>query len=272
MKETFTTSDGIRLAYYVDDYTDPWRSAPTLLMLHSAMSSAKRFYSMVPGLARHCRVIRLDSRGHGESEVPPPHVPHTADRLNQDVLQLLDRLGIEATHILGGSAGGYTAQLLAIHHPRRVKSLVLLSATPGFKGDQGKRWLRESARRGMRAVFAETVDERIPVAETDPRLIEWVLGEICKNDLEWLERFIGLWTDTWFMHEVSKIQCPTLIVEPGAHTIGTGSAFAEMESRIPQAERIVYENGRHNVFDYLPDRCVADALAFLKKHFPGEID
>ena len=28
----------------------------------------------------------------------------------------------------------------------------------------------------------------------------------------------------------------------------------------------------HNVFDYLPDRCVADALAFLKSHFPGELD
>ena len=131
MKHSFTTSDGIRLAYYIDDYTDPWKSGPTLLMLHSAMSSSKRFYSMVPGLANHYRVIRLDSRGHGESEVPPPHAPHSRERLNQDVLELLDRLGIESTHILGGSAGGYTAQLLAIHHPRRVKSLVLLSATPG---------------------------------------------------------------------------------------------------------------------------------------------
>jgi len=270
MKESFLTSDGVRLAYFIDDFTDPWGSTPTLLMLHSAMSSAKRFYSMVPGLARHCRVIRLDSRGHGESEVPPPHLAHNRERLNQDVLELLDRLGIESAHILGGSAGGYTAQLFAIHNPSRVKSLVLLSATPGFKGDQGKRWLREAAQRGMRPVFAETVDERIPVAEADPGLIEWVLGEICKNDLKWLERFIGLWTDTWFMDEVAKIQCPTLIVEPGAHTIGTGSAFAEMEQRIPKAERIVYENGRHNVFDYLPDRCVADALAFLQKHFPEE--
>jgi pimeloyl-ACP methyl ester carboxylesterase len=270
VKQTFTTSDGIRLAYYIDDYTDPWKPAPTLLMLHSAMSSSKRFYSMVPGLAGHYRVIRLDSRGHGESEVPLPDVPHDKWRLNKDVLELLDTLGIESTHVVAGSAGGYTAQLLAIHYPERVKSLVLLSATPGFKGDQGKSWLRESAKRGMRPVFEETIDERIPVAEADPRLIEWVLGEICKNDLKWLERFIGHWTDTWFMDEISKIRCPTLIVEPGAHPIGTGAAFAEMEKRIPHAERIVYENGRHNVFDYLPERCVADALAFLRRHFPGE--
>jgi 3-oxoadipate enol-lactonase len=270
VKDTFVTTDGVRLAYCVDDYTDPWKPPATLVMLHSAMSSARRFYSMVPGLAKHYRVVRLDSRGHGESQVPSPELPHDKWRLNKDVLELFDKLGIERAHILGGSAGGYTAQLLAIHHPERVKSLILLSATPGFKGDQGKGWLRESAVRGMRPVFEETVDERIAVAEADPRLIQWVLDEICKNDLKWLERFIGHWTDTWFMDDVARIQCPTLIIEPGAHTIGTGSAFAEMEKRIPKADRIVYENARHNVFDYLPDRCVADALAFLKKHFPEE--
>ena len=113
MKQTFTTSDGIRLAYYIDDYTDPWKPAPTLLMLHSAMSSAKRFYSMVPGLAKHYRVIRLDSRGHGESEVPASGVPHDKWRLNKDVLELLDALGIDKVahpRGLGGRLHGPAAR------------------------------------------------------------------------------------------------------------------------------------------------------------------
>ncbi|MGZ5123817.1 MAG: alpha/beta fold hydrolase [Burkholderiales bacterium] len=270
MKHTFVASDGVRIAYYVDDFTDPWRQAPILLMIHSAMSSARRFYSMVPGLARQYRVVRMDSRGHGESQVPPPDVPHDKERITQDVLELLGVLGADKVHIIGGSAGGYTAQLLAINHPDRVKSLVLFSSTPGFKGEQGKGWLREAAQRGMRPVFAETIDERMPVAETDPRLVEWVLDQICRNDLKFLERFIGHWTDTDFMNEVARIRCPTLIVEPGAHTIGTGSAFEEMEKRIAGSERLVYENGRHNLYDYLPDRCVADTLDFLRRHFPEE--
>jgi 3-oxoadipate enol-lactonase len=266
--ETFTTSDGVRIACHVDDFTDPWRNAPTLLMLHSAMSSSKRFFSMVPGLARHLRVVRMDSRGHGESQVPPASVPHDKERLSQDVLELLDVLKLDSVHILGGSAGGYTGQLLAIHHPSRVKSLSLFSSTPGFKGDQGKRWLAEASVRGMRAVFGETIDERLPVGEADPRLVAWVLDEICKNDLEFLKRFIGHWTDTDFMDQVHRIACPTLIVEPGAHPIGTGSAFAEMARLIPNSERVVYENGRHNLYDYQPDRCVAEVLRFLRQHFP----
>ena len=144
MMQTFYASDGVRLAYYVDDHTDPWREPQTILMLHSAMSSARRFYSMVAGLAAHYRVVRLDSRGHGASQVPPPDVPHSKERLSKDVLELLDTLGLEKVHIIGGSAGGYTGQLLAIDHPQRVQSLILFSSTPGFKGEQGKRWLRDA--------------------------------------------------------------------------------------------------------------------------------
>ena len=57
-KQTFKTSDGVEIAYYIDDFTDPWKPAETLIMLHPAMSSSRRFYSMVPGLARRFRVIR----------------------------------------------------------------------------------------------------------------------------------------------------------------------------------------------------------------------
>ena len=100
-------SDGIRLAYYVDDFSDPWREADTVLLLHSAMGSAKRFYGMVPALARRYRVVRLDLRGHGHSQVPPAEPALTMDRLVKDVLELMAHLGVAQVHIVGNSAGGY---------------------------------------------------------------------------------------------------------------------------------------------------------------------
>ena len=267
---TFTTSDGVRIAYYVDDYADPWKPSNALIMLHPAMSSSRRYYSMVPGLARHFRVIRLDTRGHGSSQVPSAGTTMNKERIMQDVVEALDHLRIDKAHVLGASAGGYAGQQLAIHRPERVRSLVLYCSTPGFKGDQGKGWLKDAAARGMRAAFGETINDRLPVGGCDPRLIDWVLGEICKNDIAWLARYIGYWTDTDFMDEVSAIRCPTLMVIPGGEPIGSSSLYGEMARRIRDSEVMTYENARHNIYDYLPDRCVADALAFLRKRFPQD--
>ncbi|MGH8432205.1 MAG: alpha/beta fold hydrolase, partial [Solimonas sp.] len=59
----FAASDGLEFAYYLDDFSDPWRKADTILLLHSAMGSSHRFYGMVPALARRFKVVRLDLRG-----------------------------------------------------------------------------------------------------------------------------------------------------------------------------------------------------------------
>ena len=90
---SFLASDGNRIAYAIDDYTDPWHPPDTLLLLHAAMGSSKRWYAAVPALSRHYRVVRLDLRGHGESQVPPPEPPLSMDRLVKDVRELLDHLG-----------------------------------------------------------------------------------------------------------------------------------------------------------------------------------
>jgi len=264
-KQTFKTSDRIEIAYYIDDFTDPWKDAEPLLMLHPAMGNSARFFSMVPGLARDYRVIRADTRGHGASQVPAANLPLNKERLMRDVLELLDHLKIERVHLIAASAGGYSAQQLAIHHPERVKDLVLFCSTPGFKGDQGKGWLREVAKRGMRPVFTETISDRFPVADVDPRLVAWFMDEICKNDPQFIARFVGYWTDTDFMDEIHAIKCPTLIVGPGAEPIGHASLYDEMKKRIAGSELIWYENARHNVYDYMPDRCVSDALSFLRR-------
>src|SRR6476661_1614286 len=129
MQQTFQASDGNRIAYHVDDYTDPWRQPSTLLLLHAAMGSSKRWYAAVPALSRHYRVVRMDLRGHGESQVPPAEPPLSMDRLVQDVRELLDHLHCEgAVHIVGNSAGGYVAQNLAMQSPERVRSLLLFGS------------------------------------------------------------------------------------------------------------------------------------------------
>jgi len=265
----FTASDGLRLACFVDDFTDPWTQPATVLLLHAAMGHSRRFYAWVPRLSRHYRVVRLDLRGHGESQVPPAVPPLAMARLVMDVSELLDHLGCPQAHIVGNSAGGYVAQNLAMASPRRVQSLMLFGSTPGLKHSQAATWLPRVAKEGLRHFLADTIADRFPVERTDPRHIEWFLDEAAKNDAAYIGRFIGLMTTLDWSDRLCEIKCPTLIVYPGAETVGSTRAYDAMAARIPDAEVISYEGMPHNICDSLPDRCVDDVLAFLQRRFGG---
>jgi 3-oxoadipate enol-lactonase len=80
-------------------------------------------------LAEHFRVVLIDNRGVGESDAPPG--PYTVAEMAEDVVGVLDELGIERTHLFGVSLGGYIAQELTLTHPGRVEKLVLCSTAPG---------------------------------------------------------------------------------------------------------------------------------------------
>lgn len=267
--QRMTTSDALSIAYTIDDYTDPWSAPPTLVMLHSAMSSARRLYAMVPRLARKYRVVRMDLRGHGESGVPRADQPLTLARLTQDVLELLDHLNVDAAHLLGVSGGGYLAQQIAIHHPARALSNLLFASRPGFRDSKGAAWIPEMERVGLRAFIAATLEERLPVKQLEPAQIEWFLDEIARNDEAFVKRFVLYMTTQYWMDDLARIACPTLIVAPAGDAIGNASAYADMHSRIKGSELLTYDVANHNICDYLPDRCARDALEFLDRRFPG---
>lgn len=264
---TFKASDGLKLAYTIDDHTDPWTPASTLLLLHAAMGHSRRFYAWVPRLSRHYRVVRLDLRGHGESEVPPATPALTMDRLVADVSELLDHLGCPSAHIVGNSAGGYIGQNLAMKSPERVRSLMLFGSTPGLKNSQAATWLPRVAKEGLRNFLADTISDRFPIGQVPEGLITWFLDEAAKNDPAYIGRFIGLMTTLDWSDRLGEIKCPTLIVMPGGETVGSIKNYDVMIERIPDSQAIAYEHMPHNICDAAPDRCVEDVLAFLRWRF-----
>ncbi|MBM3573626.1 MAG: alpha/beta hydrolase [Alphaproteobacteria bacterium] len=263
----FTASDGVQIAYLVDDFIDPWRPAKTVVMLHSAMGSARRFYSMVPAIARHYRVVRMDLRGHGQSAVPPAEPALTMARLVDDVRELFAHLGLARAHIVGNSAGGYLAQHIAMYHGHLADSIMLFGSTPGLKHSQARTWLPRVAREGLRAFLADTIADRFDVNSTDPGLISWFLDECARNDTDYIGRFIGLMTTLDWSNELHRIKCPVLCVYPGGETVGSIRSYDVMAERIADIEMLGYDHMPHNIFDAAPERCAADVLRFLEKRF-----
>jgi 3-oxoadipate enol-lactonase len=268
--DSFAASDGIRLGYCIDDFTDPWKPAPILLLLHAAMGSARRYYAWVPPLSRHYRVVRMDLRGHGTSQVPSAHSELTLDRLVRDVIELMDHLDCANAHIVGNSAGGYLGQQLAMNRGERVRSLMLFGSTPGLKNSQAPSWIPQIQAKGMRAFLAETIADRLPLDQVDPGLVEWFLDEAAKNDPAYIAKFVLLMASYDWSDQLGHIQCPTLVVVPGAEPIGSTANYEPFRRHVRDVEMRVYEGAPHNICDAFPDRCAGDVLDFLGRRFgPG---
>jgi pimeloyl-ACP methyl ester carboxylesterase len=262
--ESFKTSDGLQLRYVVDDYTDPWRECDTVLMVHAAMGSSRRFYAWVPHLARDFRVVRIDMRGHGESDAPKPD-QLAFERLGADVVELLDHLGIEAAHLAGSSAGGIVSQSVAIRYPKRVLSLASFAAVPGMKTgkeDYGS-WVTRIGAKGIAAFLRETIADRIQLDQVDPGFVDWFIAEATRTDVPTLARFVPMMTRVDLVPELHKIQCPVLVVVPGADPIHPVDEYRLIEQKIQQCKFIVYEGLPHNITDAVPDRCAVELRRFL---------
>ena len=266
VKQTFRSPDGLEIAYRVDDFTDPWSTPDTLLLLHAAMGSMQRWFRWMPRLARHFRVVRMDLRGHGDSQMPARDQSFSLDQLVGDAAQLLDVLGCRSAHVVGNSAGGYVAQKLAIRHGERVSTLALYASTPGLKHSQAHTWIPRIQQVGLRRFLADTIDERFD-ANAEPQLVRWFIEQAGSNDPAFIARFVLHMCTHDFMDELRNIRCPTLIVAAGREPIGDASAYQRMHERIARSVLIRYDDVTvHNICDGYPDRCADELLRFLGQH------
>ncbi|GGO62013.1 Pimeloyl-ACP methyl ester carboxylesterase [Roseovarius pacificus] len=119
----FTTSDGLSL-YYEDQ-----GAGRPVLCLAGLTRNARDFDFVAPHLG-DLRLLRLDYRGRGQSDHDPEFMNYSILREAQDVIELLDHLGLDRVTILGTSRGGLIAMALAAGHGDRLQGVVLNDIGP----------------------------------------------------------------------------------------------------------------------------------------------
>jgi 3-oxoadipate enol-lactonase len=182
------------------------------------------------------QVLRYDTRGHGESSVPPG--PYSIAQLGADVVNLLDHLGIERAHMCGLSMGGITAMWIAIHHPERVGRLVL-SNTAAWIGTYAN-WTERAAaveRNGVASIAAAVVARWLTpaYAAAHPEhvaALESMLG--ATPQAGYAANCLAV-RDNDLRGEVAGIRAPTLIVS-GSEDLPTPPADGRfLAAQIPGA-------------------------------------
>jgi pimeloyl-ACP methyl ester carboxylesterase len=125
------TRDGAKVYFECHAPTRPGTDRPTIVAL-PVMGTSGRLYANAirPGVQAGYRVVTIDHRGSGRSEASERRWSTALGA--DDVVAVLDEIGVERAHISGASLGGMVAQEVAIRHPARTGALVLFATTGGW--------------------------------------------------------------------------------------------------------------------------------------------
>jgi pimeloyl-ACP methyl ester carboxylesterase len=122
-------SNGVRI-----HFSDEGAGTPVVLV-HGLSATAHvewRAGGKLDALARHYRVITLDSRGHGRSDKPHSPDQYGAE-MAEDLARLLDHLKIRQAHVVGYSLGGFITLKFVASHPDRVLSAAVCASGWGWQ-------------------------------------------------------------------------------------------------------------------------------------------
>ena len=133
---------------------------PAVLLVHGGIMDRRMWDPQWAGLGDDVRLIRFDVRGAGES--PRSEAFHPAD----DMLAILDELGVDKAYIVGLSNGGAFSVDFALMYPDRVTKLIV--AEPGLTGFQFDASVMQQQRDMIAAFRARDIEEATRVALSSP--------------------------------------------------------------------------------------------------------
>lgn len=234
--------NGAEMAYRFDGP----EGGRVVMMSQSLMVDHRMWDGNVPALADRYRVLRYDTRGHGQSATTPG--PYSIAMLAEDAVGLLDALGIGRVHFVGLSMGGMIAQQVGARFPERVNSLTLC--------DTASEWPIRSVWEERFAIansqgMAGLLDSTIKRWFTDgfiarnPEAIEKVRQMIASNGVEGYIACASAVRELSQTAMLLQIKAPTLILvgrHDAACTVEQGIVLHRV---IEGSQMLVFEDASH---------------------------
>jgi 3-oxoadipate enol-lactonase len=150
----FAPVEGGQIHYRLDGKPE----LPVLVLSNSLGTDLSMWDAQAPEFTRHFRVLRYDSYGHGASAFASGGIK--IGRLGQDVVRLLDHLGIASVSFCGLSVGGMVGQLLGLNAAKRVEKLVLCNTAAQIGTVEGWNARIDSVKKGGLASISKGILER----------------------------------------------------------------------------------------------------------------
>ena len=241
-----------------------------VVLVHGLGLTQATWDGFVPALAQNYRVLAYDLCGHGESAAPQekPSLTFLSDQL----LALLNELGIAQAAIMGFSLGGMINRRFAMDHPDHVSALVVLNS-PHERDPEAQRLVEERA--------AQT-DAGGPAANIDSTLDRWFTPEFRKNSADVVAKIRALVLandpSTYTQHRQvlahgvielirpnPPITVPTLVITCEHDSGSTPSMSHAIVAEIAGAETVIVPGLQHLGLIERPDLFIQPILGFLAR-------
>lgn len=256
----FAQLNDARLRYAVDGDT----AQPALVLSNSLGTTLEMWDPQLARLREHFRVVRYDTRGHGQSDVTPG--PYSIARLGADVIELLDYLGIRRAHFCGVSMGGITGMWLALHHAARIDKLVLSNTAACIGPPDGWTTRADTVRQHGVAAIAPAVVERWLTPEyaaAHPEQVRALIEMLSATPAQGYAANCIAVRDNDLRKELGAIRAPTLIIA-GSGDVPTPPSDAQyLLGQIPRASYVEFD-AAHLANQQHPDAYADVLIRFLR--------
>jgi len=222
----------------IDTYYEIHGQGEPVLFIHAGFNTSEMWQSYVESMSSGYRVITPDSRGHGRTTAGTG--PITYGRMANDMVRLLDHLGIEKAHIVGHSDGGVTALHLLVDFPDRVRSAVLIGTPynitnykPG--GLEVLKEIMSKLHAGEDLLGFKSSFDRL---SSDPSRYKEIISKLTTTYL----------SQPFFNREtLESITPPVLVIKVDNDEYLAPEVFDDLASSIPNARIFHIPEGKHNV-------------------------
>ncbi len=191
------------------------------------------------------RILRYDTRGHGQSSATPG--PYSIEQLAKDVVALLDALDLDRVHFCGLSMGGMIGMWLGVNEPQRLNKLVLCNT--GAKIGTLEAWntrIDAVRKNGMKSIAPAVVERWFSLAfrQKSPAIISNTHKMIEEANADGYSACCAAVRDFDFRENLKPIHTPTLIIS-GAHDPATPPADGRFIAQQIPGARYIELNAAH---------------------------
>jgi 3-oxoadipate enol-lactonase len=222
--------------------------APVVVLSHSLGTSLEMWNPQIAALEQHYRVLRYDTRGHGDSGAPAQN--YSLDQLGEDAVSLLDVLGIDGVHFVGLSMGGMIGQYFALNHGNRLRSFILCDTAALIPPEAQPVWQEriDTARENGLAALVESTLQRWftpPYLDQNPPEVQLIRKLFLSTPLAGYIGCSEAIRNLDYLGRLAEIKIPTLIIV-GRDDPGTPVAAAQaMHKRITDSKLVVLDSAAH---------------------------